>query len=406
MMSLDRRLRDELGEEAAAIKPELERHLGAVEAGARRRRGVGPSTLLIAAAIVASAIILRLPNGLENASGKPGRPITPSPGASAAAGVASPAASPSVAVSYPPAQGQIVFDDNAVITAQQQIYIEQADGSALRQLVTSRYDDFNPVVSRDGTSVVFSRYLSQDSVGIFVVKVDGTGLRQIDKASCVQPCLADTVEGDAWSPDGTQIAFTRVLTSATGQIADVGVWVMKADGSGAYQVTGTKVPVGSQDGQASWSPDGKHLVFQRNLHKSSGTAIFTVATDGSDLRQVTPWELGAGDPSWSPDGTLILFQSPADSPPGIQQEICTIHPDGTGLSHLTSGMKATIDDNRQASSHASWSPDGSQIVFTHFPASTINADLFIMNRDGSQLHTLGATPANEDAPDWGPAPAR
>ena len=60
-MSLERRLRDELQHEADAIQPDVARHLGAVEAGARRRGGVGVPTLLIAAAIVVAAIILRLP---------------------------------------------------------------------------------------------------------------------------------------------------------------------------------------------------------------------------------------------------------------------------------------------------------------------------------------------------------
>jgi Tol biopolymer transport system component len=303
-------------------------------------------------------------------------------------------------------QGQIVFDDSNDGTAHPQIYVEQADGSDVRRLVTSDFDDFNPALSPDGKQVVFSRTFAQDSAGIFIVNVDGTGLRQVDKTSCVKLCIADNVEGHAWSPDGTQVLITRVMTDGLGRIANVGVWVIKVDGSGARQVTGQNAPAGSQDGEGSWSPDGKHLVFQRNLNTSTNsTAIYSIALDGTHLQQVTPWTLSAGDPSWSPDGTLILFQSPAEPTPFVEQHIETIHPDGTGLTQLTTGMSA-LPDGRQGSFHPSWSPDGSQIVFTHFPASTVHGDLFVMNRDGSGLHSIGATALSESAAEWGPPPMK
>jgi hypothetical protein len=82
MMSLDRRLREELGHEAAAIEPDVERQLGAVEAGARRRNGVRAPWLLLGAAIVVAAIILRLPDGVNNRPAGPGPSVVPSLGAS------------------------------------------------------------------------------------------------------------------------------------------------------------------------------------------------------------------------------------------------------------------------------------------------------------------------------------
>ena len=95
-MSLDRRLRDELRQEAAAIEPDVERQLGAVEAGARRRSGFGASWLLLAAAIVVAAIILRFPNGQNTGPAGPGPSVAPSLGASA---------SPSTPPSYPQIAG-------------------------------------------------------------------------------------------------------------------------------------------------------------------------------------------------------------------------------------------------------------------------------------------------------------
>jgi hypothetical protein len=100
-MSLDRRLRDELRREADAIEPDVQRHLGAVEARARRRGGIGASTLVLAAAIVVAAIILRISD--PRLSGEAGGSGSPSPVASS-----SPSPSPSAPATYPEIAGTYV----------------------------------------------------------------------------------------------------------------------------------------------------------------------------------------------------------------------------------------------------------------------------------------------------------
>jgi Tol biopolymer transport system component len=324
---------------------------------------------------------------------------SPTVPASLAAGAATPAPSTGGGTSSG-RLGQIVFFDDAAGSPYQQVYIEAADGSGPHPLVVSQANDLEPALSPDGTKVVFSR-----GPAMFVVKVDGTGLEQIDQASCGSSCASDDVGG--WSPDGTKIVFTRALSNAAGAVVNVGIWVTNADGSDTHQVTLSNVIVAMQDDAPSWSPDGKRLAFQRDRYTSpESNAIFTVAIDGTDLRQVTPWTLGANDPAWSPDGTLIAFQSPAETAATVRQHIYTVHPDGTDLVQLTADPLARAD-GFQGSNHPSWSPDGSQIVFAHFPGASLPfADLFVMNRDGSNLHLLADTPLRENWPDWGPAPSQ
>ena len=97
-------------------------------------------------------------------------------------------------------------------------------------------------------------------------------------------------------------------------------------------------------------PDGSRLAFWRGRAAATGTtetAVFTVAADGTGLRQLTPWKLLAGDPDWSPDGSVIVFGTHPllEFPDAGQSELYTIRPDGTGQRQLTSygptGPRAT-----------------------------------------------------------------
>lgn len=346
------------------------------------------------------------------ASGTASPPASPSPTARETQVPSfSPAASigPTAEASTSPAAegGQIVFSDQGGASSHTQVYIEHADGSDVRRLVTSDNDDAKPRLSPDGRNVAFTRYYPEVS-NIVLVHVDGTGLRIIDKASCAKPCGGD--EDVSWSPDGTQLAMTRGLFDAPSLAAstpgpyNVALWLIHADGSGAHQLTLKNLVCrnvckgGAQDNRAAWSPDGTRLVFMRDSYTSPEQfGIFTIALNGSDLRRVTPVTMNVDDPAWSPEGDLIAFQSPQDPSDGVEQDIFTIHPDGSGLTKLTSGLGFGWSNG------ASWSPDGKQIVFSHFSPNR-PSDLYVMNRDGSDLHLLAPTALIENSPNWGPAP--
>ncbi len=330
---------------------------------------------------------------------------TASPSLSAATSVG-PTASPSPAA--PKSEGQIVFFDYAVASPHQQVYIERADGSDARRLSVSDFDDVKPRLSPDGRTVAFTRYGPVVS-NIVLVNVDGTNERVIDTVSCAKACGGD--EDVSWSPDGTRLIVTRNLMDPSGNAStwtspiNVALWVMRADGTGAHQLT-LKNRVchdvckgGAQDNRAAWSPDGKRIAFTRDAYtKPEQYGIFTIGADGSDLRRVTPITMNVDDPAWSPDGNLIAFQSPPEPTEGVIQSIYTIHPDGTGLKELTGSL------GLGGSNGASWSPDGRHIVFSHFPGMNGVADLYVMNSDGSDMHAIAETPLNENSPFWGVSP--
>ncbi len=308
-----------------------------------------------------------------------------------------------------PLKGQIAFAHAGTSDpGHEQIYLARADGSDVRQLVRSQTGDISPALSPDGRRLVFTRHLAPEPDTIFVVNVDGTGLRRLAPSSCPALC-SDAVEGPGWSPDGHTLVFTRTIVArGSTKPTNIELWLMNADTSEARRLTHESLDrpggqPGSQDNYAGWSPDGTQVVFTHWEHGIHGNpdqfAIETVKPDGTGRRQVTPNDINAGEPAWSPDGTLIAFQSPPDDE-GMIRDLYTIRPDGTEISTLTSNMDANDSD------HPTWSPDSSRIVFSHVrPGSTTGADLYVVNRDGSRPHPVAATPLNETAPSWSVAPS-
>jgi TolB protein len=306
--------------------------------------------------------------------------------------------------------GQIAFaHDGTPDHRHEQIYLERADGSNVRQLVRSGASDLDPALSPDGRRLVFTRHVDSRPDRIFVVQVDGSGLKQLVPSNCPDVC-GDAVEGSGWSPDGRTLAFTRAIFHGhSSDPTNIELWLMNTDGSAARRLTQRPVKTvggrpGAQDNFASWSPDGKRLVFTHWEHASLDSldqfSVDTIKPDGTDLRQVTPNDVQAGEPAWSPDGSLIAFQSPPDSE-GVAKSLYTIHPDGTEMTPLTNNLLDGTDSN-----HPTWSPDSSKIAFSHVPhGSTTGADLYVVNRDGSQPRPIAVTLLNENAPSWGVEPS-
>ena len=112
----------------------------------------------------------------------------------------------------------------------------------------------------------------------------------------------------------------------------------------------------------------------------TSAAIFIVGVDGSALRRVTPEGMYATDASWSPDGSMIVFtdvnmvhDKENDGVMEAGQDIYTIRADGTDLRRLT-------DDG--ASFAPRWTADG-RLTFIRADAN------WIMDADGSAQTELG-----------------
>lgn len=119
--------------------------------------------------------------------------------------------------------------------------------------------------------------------------------------------LAPDVYGrPAFSPDGTQVAFTAPVTDGSdGRFA---LYVSFVDSSGRRQLT--RPAIGDFD--PAWSPDSRTLVVSRNERATlaaSCCVLWLIAADGSGERRLDT-AVSASQPVFSPDGGTLLYTGP------------------------------------------------------------------------------------------------
>ena len=235
---------------------------------------------------------------------------------------------------------------------------------------------------------------------IYLMNPDGTNPRR----------LTNNAYGDAFptlSPDGKKIVFdSNRLTAGTvingityNNISDL--FLMNTDGSEQTLLT--------RGSSATWSPDSKNVAFHASAsYYASGGLVSGYpirqdpgsATSDSDIFVANVDDLLAGveqptnitnspdmiddDADWSPDGQKIVFTSHpvTDAPnPSNQAELYVMNTDGTGLQQLT--------HNNEEERAPAWSPDGSRIVYScRVGGGTNPFRICVMNSDGSNMQQL------------------
>jgi TolB protein len=253
------------------------------------------------------------------------------------------------------------------------IYVIHADGVGLRYLTNG----IDPAISPDRQWVAFTRW-EEKNYGLFVIKTDGTGERQVFS----QPFM----KGAAWSPDGTQIAVTfqaenalvlHIVPGAKWKIAVVRVAdpVRQATGPGGHF---NELPGHDLCYSPTWSPDGKIIAYasDRGLSRTWQDAPAAITRDPNTYAITTNNNYTDRSPAWSPDGKRIAFQYFK----GDHSEIYTIGPDGSGRTALTKTPAL------QSSVSPAWSADGTQIAYLNNAGG--QWDIWVMNADGSNPHTL------------------
>jgi Tol biopolymer transport system component len=251
--------------------------------------------------------------------------------------------------------------------------------------ITNGTRDYGSDWSPDGTKIVYDR--EGDGNGIWVVGADGSNPTQLIHNGRVP----------SWSPDGTKIAFahsdpgTMVPLGPAESATGSSIYVMNADGTDVQRLT----PSGSSDYLSDWSPDGTQIAYSHD--SVLGSAVFVIGADGSDPHQIVARnEILAFD--WSPDGTTLAV-AVNGTKGGAPGGILLVPADGSGEPTMLPGSETAYPDYVN---DPAWSPDGRWIAYSAGGSGTI----VIVHPDGSERRTLNVDPATDTIEEltWGAAP--
>jgi TolB protein len=309
------------------------------------------------------------------------------------------AATTAIALAAAPAaggatNGSIAFQ--AIDKGFAQVFTIEPDGSGLRQVTRVPAKDpewdpggENPIWSPDGKSIAFDTG-NRKGVNLWTVLPDGSGLTELPLP------VGDFNGNPAYSPDGSMISFDWDRGFPSRQH---GLYVANSDGTNPRRLTRAPRTIEAHDTDSQWSPDGTRIAFTRVI-RDGREAVFVIGVDGRGLKRLTPWSMVAARPDWSPDGRTILFNAQVGGP-RESFNLYSMRPDGSGRKRLTHHRAG-----RAQSFSPSWAPDGSRIVFARFTSrGRDRTELYTADPDLSRVRRLTNLPRRFPVhPDWGPAP--
>ena len=267
-----------------------------------------------------------------------------------------------VADSYPvlsPDGQTLVFRSNR--SGRGAIWIAKSDGSEPRILFddpATGADPGTPVWSPDGRIIVFAMRPADAALDsesdVFVMAADGTALRRLTNAP-----------GDDshphWSADGKRIFFnsaraTPDLKAEWGR-QWIDIYSMATDGGDVRRHTDCR----NICTYPTPSPDGRDVLHRRALDRAAkdweqkpaerDSEVFLTPLDGSAPRNLSNSLAYDGWPTWTPDGQWVIFASNRDGVASAGQ-IYRVRPDGTGMQRITGGPYSHVQPSVSADGKA------------------------------------------------------
>jgi Tol biopolymer transport system component len=338
--------------------------------------------------------------------------------------------------------------------ARTDLMIVDVSDKRVRRVLRTGFEIAQPTWSPDGSKIAWVSP-NPPSLGVHVINADGTGERRLTQGADQDPAwspdgskiavargggiwAADAIGSmperelvppsyvflrePAWSPDGARLAMR---TESTSLKSGNSVLVADADGSSLRAIPLRR----GYRSDIAWTRDGR---VRFSVQREPYSDIYAVAEDGSGLRRIA--RIAALSRCRGPvarvEGSTGNDEQLVYSAGVGCQTIYGIRRNGSGLKRLTVGPATepafSVDGRRLAfldASHsriyvlrsgnarprevarmprgsiypaASWSPDGSKLVFRAGQA------IWILDVRNKQLRRLPGTGSRDGTPDWGP----
>ncbi|HEX9755751.1 MAG TPA: hypothetical protein VGA42_08580 [Gemmatimonadales bacterium] len=198
------------------------------------------------------------------------------------------------------------------------ICVASFDGSAIVPLPLPGGYDTGPAWRPDGARIAVattdcSYYYDCYLIGLFLMNPDGSSRLQIPIATALLSAW-----GLAWSPDGTQLAFTCEVDGG-----NIDICLVNADGTEFRRLTSRA----AVESDPAWKPDGSRIAYTTNYYGQLHEIVL-MNPDGTGDVRLAPDTYGL-DPAWSPDGLKIAFTG--------NNGVWVMNADGSGRARLTLG---------------------------------------------------------------------
>lgn len=169
-------------------------------------------------------------------------------------------------------------------TRDPEIYVVDSSGGNLKRLTALQGPDVSPSWNRK-TGAQLAWVSGRTGLPqIYTMEADGTNIQRLtDQGYAVSP---------GWSPNGQFLAFSWVRNYGPGAPGAWDIYIMDIASKQWVQLTHD----GGRNDFPSWSPDGRHIVFQSS--RSGSEQIWTMLADGTNQRQLT-FSGSNTQPNWS-----------------------------------------------------------------------------------------------------------
>lgn len=254
-------------------------------------------------------------------------------------------------------------------TGNREVWLMDYDGYNQKQITVSQTINLSPDLSHDGKRVVYTTYRAkQDGFGqVLVVYSIYTG------AKFTLFSRGTLNSAPAWSADDSKIAFT----SNVGKNAEL--FTISSDGSNLRQITFSR----GIDTSPSWNSKTNQIAFTSD--KSGNPMIYIMNDDGTNETRLTYVGEYNESAAWSPDGSKLAYVSRS----GVNFDIYVVDMGTNVVTRLT--------QNESSNENPCWSPDNRHIAFSS--NRTGKYQIWTMLYDGTKLRQL-TRDGNNTSPAW------